>query len=346
MAIPKQVEELEEALGKLTKYTESDLVSRPKWGEITFENSREDINLVLSIANDLQSMPLKLLTTTASEAILRAIPSVEEQLRNIDHFTTTSGDVSSNKNNIVHNLRQAAEELHIEASPWIPYLAYRRGDIAENIEQLNGAISDAKIALDNAKTWITNKKDDIDKIAKAARDAAARAGVATFTEEFNSEANTLDTRSKGWLKATGWFAAWTIAAAVLFYFGAEVGQNADGWDTLSNIVSKVTIFAVLFSGTVWCGRIYRALIHQATVNRHRALSLKTFQAFVEATDDPHVKDAVLVTATKTVFANVPTGLVEPSGGNPEGGVQFVEFGKGPAEKVSKSAAEEKESAPQ
>lgn len=91
-------------------------------------------------------------------------------------------------------------------------------------------------------------------------------------------------------------------------------------------MSKAAIIAVLFTGTVWCGRIYRALAHQATVNRHRALSLKTFQAFVKSTEDPLVRDSVLAAATKTVFGVVPTGLVDHTGGE-ESGVKFVEFGR-------------------
>ena len=103
------------------------------------------------------------------------------------------------------------------------------------------------------------------------------------------------------------FAGATIAAALLFYFWPKVSSEADLWETLRNLASKAAIIAVLFTGTVWCGRIYRALVHQATVNRHRGLSLKTFQAFVESTDDSYVKDAVLMAATRTVLVLMPTG---------------------------------------
>ena len=119
----------------------------------------------------------------------------------------------------------------------------------------------------------------------------------------------------------------------------ELSPSADGWETLRNTVSKITIIAVLFTGTVWCGRIYRALIHQATINRHRALSLKTFQAFVKATEDPRVQDAVLMAATKAVFGNVPTGLVEQSRSDQDPSVQFVEIGKSAAEKMADTASE-------
>ena len=74
-----------------------------------------------------------------------------------------------------------------------------------------------------------------------------------------------------------------------------------------------------------------------TVNKHRALSLKTFEAFAKSSEDKYVKDAVLMAATRTVFGNVPTGLVEERS-NQESGVNFVEFGRAASETVADQAA--------
>ncbi len=338
MITPEEIEILKETLGKLTHYKEDDLVSRLEWGAVTFEDSRGDINLVQFIAADLESMPLNFLTTPMSQAIRRAIDQVISVFADINVFTTTTGDVSGSRKNIANELRSVAEELYQKASPWI-YLAYKQADTAKNIQQLNDPIKEAETMLENAKTSAKNKLNSIDTIVQTAREAAANVGVTTFTKQFGSEAVSLGKRSKKWLGATGVFAALTILAGVLFYFWPKVGANADGWDTLRNIASKGTIIAVLFTGTVWCGHIYRALIHQSAVNRHRELSLKTFQAFVQATGNPHVKDAVLMAATKTIFANVPTGLVKSSGGNPEGGVQFIGGSKNATETVAELAAD-------
>jgi hypothetical protein len=45
---------------------------------------------------------------------------------------------------------------------------------------------------------------------------------------------------------------------------------------------KLAVLVVLFTATLWCARFHNALIHQSTVNRHRALSLQIFQAFSQA----------------------------------------------------------------
>ena len=189
-----------------------------------------------------------------------------------------------------------------------------------------------------AKKYITGKRAEIEKIESATRAAAASAGVGTFTEEFRTEAEKLDRQSEYWLYSSLAFAAVTIGAAIVFFFWPSVSSDAGMSETLRIMASKAAVIVVLFSGAVWCGRIYRSFVHRAAVNRHRALSLKTFQAFVEASDDKYVKDAVLMAATNTVFRSVPTGLVE-EGDSQDPGVNFVEFGRPAAGTAAEGVAQ-------
>ncbi len=340
MATQDYIDDLKGQLQSLAQYVDVELINRrDDWGPINFEEARADINLALSMATDLLDLPLEYLTDAAAQQIIQHIPGVVTELEGINQFSLEGGDPGSRRDNLCSSLHAQVEALHVVASPHIPYLAYRRGDVAENMEKLNQAVGDAKKILEATKISSSDKSNEIEEIIKAAREAAASTGVATFTEEFYDEASTLGARSKKWLIATAAFAALTIGAAIGSYFWPAVSPKADGWETLRNVASKAAIIAVLFTGTIWCGRIYRALIHQATVNKHRALSLKTFQAFVKAADDPYVRDAVLMAATKTVFGSVPTGLVEYESSQDQG-VNFVELGKrSSGEKATEAATE-------
>lgn len=338
MANQNNVNEFRAELSNVTKYRDKELISRPEWGAIGFQKASEDIEKVLSIATDLSELPLHHLTYNAIINIGNCLPRVADQLEMIEKFDLT-GDASSIRDQITQTLHDAAEQLVNKATPYIPYLAYKRGDISENIAALNSAVTEAEERLDATKTTIEGKVHEIDGIISAARDAAASVGVATFTQEFDTEASDLKDRSKKWLWATAAFAGLTIGAAILFYDWPAVSPSADAWETLRNVVSKGAVIAVLFTGTVWCGRIYRALIHQSTINRHRALSLKTFQAFVAATNDDRIKDSVLMAATRTIFGRVPTGLVNESGAGEESAVNFVEIGRSSSEKVVDAAAD-------
>ena len=333
------VEELKSKLESITQYAETELIARPEWGAIKFDEARPDIDLSLSIAKDLSEMPLEYLTEAAQQQLVGHIPEVALGLEAIDGFSLErGGEPARVREQLCAELHGQAEQFSALAGPVIPYLAYRRGDIAASMAELDRALAAGKRLYSDAKDRVAHEENEVKAIVKAAREASASVGVATFTQEFDNEAGDLKDRSRSWLWAAAGFGGATIVAAIGSFFWPVVTDQAGAWETLRIAISKVTVIAVLFTSTVWCGRIYRALVHQATVNKHRALSLKTFQAFVEATADPYVRDAVLMAATKAVFGAVPTGLVEQAMSE-EPAVNFVEIGKSSAKALDKSVSD-------
>lgn len=312
-------QELTDTLNALLEYKNKDLIRRPGWGNVNFEDVENDIEYVLFMASELSEFPIEYFTNTAAKNISDKIGNIIQILINIDGFPFEggSGDPKSDKDTICSALVHHIEEFQTHVHCNISYLLYKHRGMKE-IEEVR------KIYRDAGES-IASKEKELKKIIDVARQAAPAGAAVTFTEDFIEESKKLSSRSKKWLFATAGFAVATIISAVSYW--PEISPAVNELNTLRNIVSKATVIAVFFTGTIWCGRIYRALIHQVSVNRHRALSLKTFQAFVRATDDPYVRDAVLMAATKTVFANVPTGLVSQSGQTQDTGVNFVEFGK-------------------
>lgn len=341
MASEAAVHELQEELKAIIRYQDVELMRRPAWGEITFEIAQQDVDLARSIANDLSVMPLTYLTDQAAQEIIAHIPSVAIYFKQIDNFKLEFASVD-NRNVIAANLKEAVAALHSATSHWIPYLAYKRGDFSEKIRKLETSLADAKSLLDEAETYAKGKQNEVDKIAEAAREASASAGAAAFTHEFDKEARRLVVVSRWWLFVVALFAASTVAAAVVSFFWPPLPDDASSWATLRHVVAKVSVIAVLLTGTVWCGRIYRAIRHQSSINRHRALSLRTFRAFVQATDDPATRDAVLMATTRSIFANVPTGLVDERSASQDASVNVLEIGKsaGKAVPTSRTASPE------
>lgn len=326
MAAAELVQELEEQIKSITRYEGSELVRRPEWGAITFEVATQDIAVAQSTASDLSTMPLSHLADQAARDITAQIPNVATYLQQIDEFKL-EGNATANRDSIASNLKSSVEALLTSASPWIAYLAYKRGDIVESVKQTEAALADARAKLDDARTYADDTREEVNEIVAQIREASASAGVATFTHEFDQEAKRLSASSKKWLGAVIALTVLTSAVAVVSFFWPSLPDNANSWATLRHVVAKIPVIAILFTGTIWCGRIYRALTHQRSINRHRALSLKTFQAFVQATDDPATRDAVLMAATKSIFGNVPTGFVDERGATQDTSVNVLEFGK-------------------
>lgn len=328
MANQQNIDSIKLGLEQITQYTCKDIITRSTWGEINFNKASADIKLVSLIAADLTNMPLEYIPEKVAQNILSRIQQIVQWLDHIDNFNLESGSNPAQiRDDIIRQLHDSVEGLNQLASPQIPYLAYRNDDVSKNIEAINSTKDEAEKLLEKIKLNFQDKEEQINVIVTAAKDASANMGVVKFTQEFDDEATSLKNRSWKWLIATGGFAFMTILAAVLFYFWPKLSPDAGAWETIRNVVSKSAIIAVLFTATIWCGRIYRALMHQSTINRHRALSLRTFQAFVKATYDDRTKDAVLMAATRTIFGRVPTGLVNDNGSEHESEVNIFDLGR-------------------
>ena len=327
MIIQEEVEQLKSDLQSLVGYKNKELIRRSEWGSINFELAEVHIQSIMQIAKDLLELPVENLSYKATSDLLTSIVQTTRALKRLDLFKLEDGRVpASDRDEINDRLQKAAEDLTISATPLIPYLAYRSGDISENIATINNATKEAKESLHRTKDWVIQQQKKVEDIVQIARNTTANSGVQRFTPEFDKEAERQSDLSINWLIATAILAASTIGVALGFYLSPATLLEANSWNTLHIILSKAAVIAVLFTGTIWCGRIYRALVHQAAVNRHRALSLKTFQTFVEGTKDGQVRDAVLMAATNTVFSNVPTGFVESSG-DQDSKINYVKMSK-------------------
>jgi hypothetical protein len=76
------------------------------------------------------------------------------------------------------------------------------------------------------------------------------------------------------------------------------------------MVAKVIAFSVLYFLVVALLKNYRANRHNCVLNEHRANALSTFETFALSAKDPAVKDAILTTATESVFATRQTGYLQ------------------------------------
>ena len=223
----------------------------------------------------------------------------------------------------MNQLHAHAEEVQTTASPHIPYLLFLRGDIEHNISKLTEAVSDANQLVAETKKGLEKDIEEMQTIKEQARRAAGEAGAAVFTERFASEADENKKDAKPWLKVTAGFAALTIVTAIimwaLVYFKAPpVGSE------FTILGTKLAILGVLFTATIWSGRMYKALIHQSVLNRHKALGLQTFQAFSAAADDPVTKDAVLIETTRAIFSPPSTGMFDGAKEGPDGATTIIE----------------------
>ncbi|WOB10752.1 hypothetical protein [Piscinibacter gummiphilus] len=330
MASAAQVKQITELAGVITDTPIRDLVSQPaKWGSINFEGATTDLELIFGLCKHLKELPIEILPPPVADSFTQVLGVVRDAVAAIKGFSLEMSNPAGQRDSMVQSLHGAAEQLLMTVQSWIAFLAYQKGDVQKNIEALSSAVGQASDILDDAKGDVEQKKTEIAGIVTAAREASASAGVGVFTSDFAGEATSLEDEAKGWLKATGGFAAATMAVAVgsgLFH----VDPAATNAQVLQFMTSKIVLLVALLTATIWCGRLYKATKHQASSNRHRANSLKTFQAFIKAASDDATRNAVLIETTRSIFAASPSGYLETSEPAADTSTKVLEIIKGSA----------------
>ena len=311
------VELLREISKDCIKTPIDELISNPDWGNVNFEDVKTDLERAFDIFNDLLILPINILPDSVINTMMRDAGTLRDTIETIKNFDITSGGYAvRNRDNIANALKRKVDDLYRNSQSWIPYLVYQKGDAQKKIDEL------ADVAA-SAKNEIETKKKEIEEIVIASREASALVGVTHFTADFFAEAESLKKSAHWWLATTGALGIITLLASMrLFYLVATSVTEA-----FQAIPIKLIILGLLFSATLWCGRIYKALMHQVTVNRHRANSIKTFQAFTQAASNDAVRDAVLMETTKAIFSQHATGYLDKETPGSSDQLRIIEFAK-------------------
>jgi hypothetical protein len=260
--------------------------------------------------NHLKILPVELLPEDQTKKIISILPEIIKGLTEIKNFTIETANPINVRDELIENLKKQSNNLYSTAHIYIPYLAYQKGEVQKNINELNESVAKATKLIDQTKISIEEKGNEIDDIIAAARDASASVGVAHFTVDFTNEYDNLEKSAQKWLAATVSIALLTIISAFLISFVMPLTSDATTAQIVQLLTSKAIILGLLFTATIWSGRLYKATKHQAAINKHRANALKTFQAFTKAASDESSRDAVLMETTKSIFAIAPSGYLE------------------------------------
>jgi hypothetical protein len=325
MATEQTTLALQNSITEALAFREKSLESRAQWGSISFGSAGSDFKRIFEILAHLSVLPLEYLTDTANSQIQSSITSTTEVFGRVDKFNIELQTPMAVRDGLVSEIHGQADQLYHHASPWVSFLAYQKGDVAKNIETLTGSLTRAQGLVDEAKTKIETRQGEIQTIITQAREASAAAGAAVFTHDFKKEAGDLSTRATVWLMVTGALALVTLAVAAVMWFAPANGS--DTATVVQRFGGRLAVLVVLFTATLWCGKTFNALMHLSTVNRHRALSLQTFQAFSQAASNDATKDAVLMETTRAIFGSVPTGFLDAKATGGDHDLKIVEIVK-------------------
>ena len=334
MATEDQLKTIGELLAQVVQTPIDSLVRNQDWGKIDFEKARPALKLAFDLAGHLQQLPLEILPDATANDFSTRIENVRTSVEQIRIFSIeTTDNPMHQRDQIVSTVQANAEQLLIGTQGWIGFLAYQKGDVQRSIAALAKSVADAKEIVDKSKVDVASKAGEITEIIRTAREASAGAGVGVFTSDFLAQAGVSETEAEKWLSWTVKLAVLTVVAAIGSYF-VPIEKDASSAQVVQYVSSKIVTILLLLTATVWCGRLYKASKHQATVNYHRANALKTFQAFVKAASGDQTRDAVLLETTRSIFAIAPSGYLDTSDSASDPGTKVFEVIKNTTSNVN------------
>ncbi len=344
MASNETVRELKEILAKAKTFREKKIIRREEWGSLNFDEIEEEVLGILDLCEDLETMDLRLVESGNLQRTKDIIESIVRTLTRMDEFTLAIGGKDT-VDEICNRFPKETQQIRSNCMSWMGYLAYRRGDIQGKVKEVESAIAQLEEERsrqeeerkEERERWERERTEELDKIRKdgaekdqelerilvAARQAAADIGVGGFTEEFQQEAERAERESRRWLVAAIIGSLFTVGILITskWWSSYMIDSNATLWEAIG---IKVGVVVLMIYASSWCARMYKAVRHQSTTNRHRALSLKTFNAFSQAASSEETREAILLAAGKCIFEGRSTGLTEERGNMPISTTQIIE----------------------
>lgn len=230
-------------------------------------------------------------------------------IEQIQGFNPNQGNPQSVRDEIANNIRNNYNEFFEHLFPRLKLHILEKEFSTQKIQN---TLKESKSLLEE----IQKQKQKGEEILKVMREISAVAGVSNFAGVFGEQAKKHKKSANWWLivsiitaVAIGCF-LWWVFDQLVETIKSEVGFQVSIQIFLAKIL-LLSFFSVVFYQIV---KNYNANMHLYTLNKHRENSLKTFQAFVESTNDPKTKDAVLIQATKAIFEAGDTGYVSSKDG--------------------------------
>lgn len=295
------------------------LVLDPNNESIRFLELKEDIEFIKIAAQSFKKLPYNLLSSFDMTEVYKVFNNLVTNLHAIENFNIEPDHVDSRKKQITNIFKENKKEF---SKTLIPYFGLLEAlNESTKRERLDTFVSDSF----STKKNIDNILNDAQEALSAIKQASGEIGAEKFAESFDKESVKLNKGARLWLLVTA-----VLAFISFTTFNGFLENQPSIYSTPTAIIyisSRVFIMTLLISATFWCGNMYKIIKHQAAANKFKANALNTFQTFVENTENPDIKDAVLLETTKAIFTEYSTGLIGQDDANKYKPMNIVEIMK-------------------
>lgn len=295
---------------------------------INFADAVDPANRLLDLYRQLSADVLEQLSSNALREVKSQADADFNVLNSILKFE--SGNPKQERDSRSIAVSSAYDPAFQTLHPYISYSVRKSTDfvrLEREARSLVQQVSDDTVKLQKE---LDEKKHEAERVLEAVRKVAEEQGVSQQAIYFKNEADTHETQSKTWLKATISLSAALALYAILTIFLHKWDFLApkNAFETTQLAISKILIFATISYALILCSRNYLAHRHNCVVNRHRQNALVTYQAIVKAAGDEGNRDVVLAKAADCIFSAQATGYSKSDGSETGGGLSLVNVSPG------------------
>lgn len=327
MTSTEQINKVLEQVKSITsKQVTAYLENKERWGEFNFRNVETEIRALYSLLEGISNLPLTYLPRPYNEYYSNphGTPSAIGTKGAKDFYPKTSEICSlfsriesfsvSNAGEqglvgITDDVKNLFDEIYNFFSYFLPMLSLLGKSENFTLSEMKKQAERANEICNDLTGYATEKKQEMESLMTASREITLDQSVSKHTHDFSQEVARLAKFARRWLIATGFLATVSLVIAIVSLVLVFFIDMKETSQEIQYSVSKIFALGLLFGSTIWCGKNYRAIKHQESVNQHRTNALSTFRAFVEATDDQTTKEAVLLETTRSIFASSPSGYL-------------------------------------
>jgi hypothetical protein len=299
--------EAKNLITSITTYSLLELLREELGSELSFISGTKMIegyiNLFKNISNcDFDEIPMRqidIITTLGSQAV-----AILNEMRDFSLQKYQNNPIGV-RDQILKNIEE--------------YYSSALGDLAnisdyfkpkESFEKYQEEAKNALEQIRILKAELSSTKDIINQelaeILDTARQTVSEIGVASHAIHFKNEATENLNESKNWLIALIITVLLTIGWGIACFFIHP--DTKDSVDVIQFTVAKLIIISGLYFALSMITKNYKAHRHNYIVNKHKQNSLNSFEAFVKgAGEDLQTKNAVLISATQSIFSAQPSG---------------------------------------
>ena len=301
---------LRREINEILKMNREELYGEKRLHGISFNHyGKKQFEMVFGLIEDLSKCHFDRIPDIFISPILQRLKIYKEIFKMAENLNLTN-DISpkSTRDQIVRKIENNYSNFFNEASKIISFANQSGTDFKRIEKEARQTLESVKTHAEEKNKQIGTKIQEADAILEAMRSASAETGVSQNAIHYSNAQKNHAEQAQKWYKLgkqllLGLGIA-TLMTSIIFVW--LQGQNPPIFGYLeiaTLIITSLWIYAVNF-----CNKNFHSEKHNEMINACKAKTLTTFRSFVEATEDEHIKNQILLHAGASVFSNPSTGF--------------------------------------